>query len=312
MSSNENKSKNLKEKIIELNEKILKYYNENTFKLFLFIICLIFFYSIIEDALSLIYILLTFLLLIGIDYEDYQKLKSKTNNLSLIIGIVLIFSGLLLDSLANIFIGTNTDPTFGSTDLIPLLFGIIILLYGINNLKKFVVPLGIAISFIGITFLTTTSFGQKLHDPFATFTTSASIKIINALGYKAHSVGNTITLISPKYGIDRVVVSRGCSGFESTIYYSIIGGFLLLKIDAEAWKKIFIVIFGAFGCFFVNILRVTILCLVYFWKGMGMLETFHSNLGNLMFIIWIGVVWWIAFKYFLIEDDKINQKNRKQ
>lgn len=307
MSDDVKNEKNAVIKIETFKEKIFKYYKENTFKLFIYAICLTFLISFNQISNNIIYIIITFLLLMGIEYEDYKNIKPKSNCFSLIIGIILIFFGFFLDSILNLVSGMNNDPNFGSTDLIPLLFGIILIFYGIYNLKKFIMPLGISISFLGITYFTTTSIGETLHDSFTSITVSSTVGLLNVLGFSAESVGKKIFLISSKYGVDNVVVEKGCSGFESTIYFTIIGSFLLLKINTKTWKKILIIIIGAIGCFVVNIYRVTILCLVYFWKGMDMVETFHSNLGNLMFIIWIGVLWWIAFKFLIKEENSDNK-----
>lgn len=291
---------NIRKKIEKLARQVFNYFKKNTFILFMIAVCLTF--LVLSDPITGVFIsVLIFILLILVDYDEYKKLNSKISCLSIIIGIIFIILSLFLDSIVMRFTDINLAPTFGQRDLILYLFGAIILFYGLSNLKKFLIPLGFPISFMAIFFIRRNTFiGDTIHSYFANFVVSVTVDFLNMLNYEASNIGNTLKLASD-HGAQSFFIGGGCSGFESVIFFSVLGAFLLLKIKAERWKKVLIITVGAVGAFFLNIVRVILLCLVYYWYGIGPMVTFHTNAGNLMFIGWVGFIWWISFKYIFKE-----------
>ena len=58
---------------------------------------------------------------------------------------------------------------------------------------------------------------------------------------------------------------------------------------------------GAFVQFFVNVLRLVILMVIAMEFNINVMETFHSGLGDLLFVaffgaVYAGVVWWSGRK----------------
>jgi len=231
--------------------------------------------------------------------DDY--LKSKTSIFDMVIGAVFIFLAFFFDDIAiHIWKWEWMWDVFGIFDLILLFIGIILIFYGLENWRRFIVPVGISSSFLALAYIPVL-FESQIHRPFAAFTTSAANSVLNLLGYSASSVGTTITLYASR-GTYSARIGTGCSGMNSVFYFSIVGGFLISKIKAEVWKRVLIIVIGAIGLVFINILRVTILCMTYYHWGYTMMQTFHSHLGDLMFIGWIAFIWWLGFKYVFSED----------
>lgn len=257
------------------------------------------------DAIAIIQIAIVFLLLIFIDYNLYKKLDTKIDNVSLIFGILLVISSFILTNFIKLlFPKAPILTTFGSFDFILLLFGLTILFYGLRNLKHFIVPLGISCSLIIINYVQSSSFGDELQKPFAEFSTYISGGTLKLLGYDVMT--SVTTNGDPRISLAgrNAVVVAGCSGFSSFIYYSIITSFLFLKIKGVPWKKILVLSIGITGILFVNSLRVTILMLVWFYYGLTTMRAVHANLGEILFIIYVGIFWFLTFRYLEKEDKK--------
>jgi len=259
---------------------------------------LVFIYALWMGILSLVYVIFTFAVVVLIDYRDYLEVPGTPSNFTMAAGAALIVMGLFLDSVLNRTTGFHADEGFGSADFIPVILGLLIFLYGFGSLRQFFIPLAISFSFLAITVIPNTSWGEHIHEPFITFTVEGSMRLIELTEYTAHSNGADITMVKEN-SRETVTVDRGCSGFESTTYFAIFGSFLLWKLEGERRKKLFIIAIGLMGLLLINILRITLLILLYFWFDMEVLETAHTNLGNILFFIWVGFIWWVSFTYLL-------------
>jgi len=261
-------------------------------------LALVLIYALLYEILTIVYIIFTFGIIVLIDYRDYLEIPGRRQPMTMTVGAALVALGLFMSIALNRFTDLDTDERLGSTDFIPLLLGLMIFFYGFGALRVFFVPLGISLSFLAITIIPATSWGEHIHEPFVQFTVESSMRLVDLTDYTAYNNGADVTLI--KEGTrDTVTVDRGCSGFESTTYFGIFGSFLLWKLEGDRWKKVFIIVLGIGGLLLMNIFRVTLLILIYFWYDMSMLETFHSNLGNVLFFIWVGFMWWLSFTYLL-------------
>ena len=286
--------------------EIKEWIKKNRFNLFLAMIFVSILTYLISGAGMIFQIVLIFLLLVLIDYEKYKKLPSKTRWVDVIIGIIFIYISFFLYSSLKFFTGSGfgLHPQFGYIDIIVLLLGIAIIFYGFANLKRFLIPFVLIFSLILFNNLQSISFIKNVIGPiFVNATITISSAILNIFGYAIEISGSAFIL--PNGTAIQMLV--WCSGINSVLFYSIFAGILLLKINAKRNNKILAFILGAIGVFFINILRVSLLVAIGVRCGMSLMDAFHTHLGDLLFLFYIGIFWWLAFKF--LEESREKKTN---
>lgn len=78
------------------------------------------------------------------------------------------------------------------------------------------------------------------------------------------------------------------SGVVSMIVYSLVILVLMVKLDAPRKRKAFYAAIGAFGTYFVNVIRITLIVLYVTYVSLDV-EAFHQSIGEVLFITWIFV-----------------------
>lgn len=293
---------NIKSQLCSKTKKVRKWLEENRFNLFLTAISASILTYLISGVGMIFQVVLVFLLLALIDYEKYKKLPSKTRWLDIIIGIIFIYISFFLYLSVKFFTGSGfgLHPQFGYVDIIVLLVGITVIFYGIANLKRFLIPFALVFSLVLFNNLQSIGLMKDVIGPvFVEATIIISSAILNIFGYAIQISGSTFIL--PNGTVIQMLV--WCSGINSVLFYSVFAGVLLLKVDAKRNKKILAFILGAIGVFFVNIVRVSMLVAVATSYGISLMGAFHTHLGDLLFLVYIGIFWWLLFK-FLEEPHK--------
>ena len=165
---------------------------------FLLVVLGIFFiYALWLGMLSLVYVIFTFVVIVLIDYQDYLEIPGNRDTLTMGAGATLIAAGLFMDSAVNRLLGYSTDDSLGATDFIPLLIGLLVFLYGFEALREYFVPLGISLSFLFISIIPTTSWGEHIHEPFVNFSVEGAMRLMELTEYHVTNHGAEITMIKP-------------------------------------------------------------------------------------------------------------------
>ncbi|EDY35502.1 hypothetical protein ABOONEI_785 [Aciduliprofundum boonei T469] len=276
---------------------IKRYIDENRYNLFIYSVLIASMtYFISYVGMTLITVLL-FLVIVVLDAKNYKKLSSKFYSVGnvpvdFIIGIILV----VLPFLNYVFNPLHTSPNFGNIDVTFVLVGLTITFYGIRNLWEFYLPVGFILAIAVFEFLMgTTLFIDILGPTFINFTIYFSTALVNLFGYGVTAGPNYFILPNG----ERIYMLVWCSGIESFTLFTLLMIVLLLRERIKWWAKATLIVVGAIGDLFVNVIRVTILVAIAIDYGMSIMQLFHSNLGNILFLIYVFLFYWMVIKVFV-------------
>ena len=123
--------------------------------------------------------------------------------------------------------------------------------------------------------------------------------------FDIHAVAEGVTIEFPNvHHNERIEISiaLGCTGLYSTsIFLSAFTSYILVEYRMFDKKVLFLLILGIITSYIANLLRMTIIALVGYYYGMEALIWTHKNIGELIFMFWIGIFWGLMFKYLDIE-----------
>lgn len=245
-------------------------------------------------------ILVSFSLLIG--YFLYRKNRiaipgNIVNLRNATLGAILIIT----DISYNII----TRGAFASFDYGMLFSGFFIVLLNLNFLKflkldqkfadftslfLFFIMLFYGALFTGIPFL----MGVEDNPFFIPVTKLATM----SAGYLLNLIKPTIIDGGTDITFDGFTVGVWipCSGVESiTVFISAIAAFFISAKEKNILKMIKLSTIGIIALFSMNILRIVILVLVGRYYGVDALMFTHYNLGWIMFVIGMGIFWYLVF-----------------
>ncbi|ADD08070.1 archaeosortase C [Candidatus Aciduliprofundum boonei] len=277
--------------------KMKKYIDENRYNLFIYSVLIVSMtYFISYVGMTLITVLL-FLVIVVLDAKNYKKLNSKFYSVGnipvdFIIGIILV----VLPFLNYVFNPLHTSPNFGNIDVTFVLVGLAIMFYGMRDLWEFYLPVGFILAIAVFEFLMgTTLFIDILGPTFINFTIYFSTALVNLFGYGVTAGPNYFILPNG----ERIYMLVWCSGIESFTLFTLLMIVLLLRERIKWWAKVALIVVGAIGDLFVNVIRVTILVAIAIDYGMSIMQLFHSNLGNILFLIYVFLFYWMVIKVFV-------------
>ena len=280
-------------------QKIKEIIEKNRYQLFIYSVLLsAFTYFISYYGTTLIMVLL-YLVIIIIDSPTYKKLTPKfyiIRDLTVdpVIGIVLV----ALPFINYVFNPFHTIPTFGKIDITFVLLGITIFFYGIRGLWDFYLPVGFILAIVAFGLLMHTPLMLDILGPsFITFTIYFSTALVNLFGYGVVAGPNYFILPNG----NRIGMLVWCSGIESFTLFTLLMIVLLLREKISWPVKTALIVVGAIGDLFVNVIRVVILIIIAINYGMSMMQVFHSNLGNLLFLTYVFLFYWCVVKCFVKE-----------
>ncbi|MDD5010236.1 MAG: exosortase/archaeosortase family protein [Syntrophorhabdaceae bacterium] len=190
-------------------------------------------------------------------------------------GLFLVVLGL-----AMFIFGWKLDYLFISTlSLIPLLYGIIIYLYGTGMAKRLSFPILYLLLMVppplGVLDAITIPMRQGISE--------AAVAILNAIHYPIHREGLMLYL-----GTHEIFMGAPCSGFRSLITMFSLGIFYVYVIKGTLWKKLALVAAIIPLALLGNLIRVITLCLLTYHKGEKVAQGFfHYFSGGVIFVIMI-------------------------
>ncbi len=186
----------------------------------------------------------------------------------IVLGLIMFVFGWKLDFL---FITTISA--------IPLLFGVIIYLYGGPAAKALSFPI------LYLLLMVPPPLGvlDAITIPMRHGISVAAVAILNALHYPVSREGLMIYL-----GGHEIFMGAPCSGFRSLITMFSLGIFYVYVIKGSIWKKIILVAAIIPLALLGNLIRVITLCLLTFYKGEEIAQGFfHYFSGGVIFVIMI-------------------------
>ncbi|MDD5736915.1 MAG: exosortase/archaeosortase family protein [Candidatus Omnitrophica bacterium] len=207
-------------------------------------------------------------------------------------GLFLTVLGLLM-----FIFGWKLDYLFITTlSLIPLLFGIILYLYGTGLAKRLSFPI------LYLLLMVPPPLGvlDAITIPMRHGISVAAVAILNTLHYPIHREGLMLYL-----GTHEIFMGAPCSGFRSLITMFSLGIFYVYVIKGTLLKKLVLVAAIIPLALFGNLVRVITLCLLTYHKGEEVAQGFfHYFSGGVIFVIMIIGLLLIEFIMEKYEDKR--------
>jgi exosortase/archaeosortase family protein len=128
--------------------------------------------------------------------------------------------------------------------------------------------------------------------------------ILNVIGIQSHA-SNVVIYFSLHDGSTASVgIALSCSGIYSfLIFISAFIAFVLTEFTCINRKVAILALAGIILTYLANLFRMTLIIIAGYLNGIGpdtqpftLLWT-HKYAGEIIFIVWIAIFWWFAFKY---------------
>ena len=249
-------------------------------------------------------ILLSSLLIMYVTYTKEQKSISEYHEVSFdLMGVSLGILLIVIDLSYNIIV----NDTFNSFDHGMIISGLIIVLLNSNVLKLkildehmisfstyfiFITMVLYGFMFKGIAIILGTTDGGSnvVWDWFNANTAQASAFVLNLIEPTTVN-GGIVT-----FDTFSVSIGYACSGIESiSVFFSAVVAYFISKKDFNLRKNGKIMLIGVAALYILNVLRVTIIILVGYYRGVSEMMFVHANLGWILFVISMSIFWYFVF-----------------
>ena len=123
--------------------------------------------------------------------------------------------------------------------------------------------------------------------------------ILNMVGIQARA-GLSYILFAKEGKTEVIFLAWNCIGWQSFVFLlvSLVSG---LSGNFTRGSKIQAFLIGILGTYLINILRLTLVVVVYYLVERKYGVMFHDYFSNLLSIIWLFLFWWISFTFVLEE-----------
>jgi exosortase/archaeosortase family protein len=101
----------------------------------------------------------------------------------------------------------------------------------------------------------------------------------------------------------RMEISWNCVGWQSGILliFTMLTG---IQGNYKLGSKIETIVIGCLGTFLVNIVRMSLVIIIFSYFGHLPALIFHDYFANIAIIIWLFIFWWFVYKYVLEDNSK--------
>ena len=233
--------------------------------------------------------------MIYLNQDVYSKLKFPSR-VELGVGSLICAGSFVFNVVMYYIIG---DMGFGQTDYTIFIVGLIVLFFGYTNYKTIYPPViligGVRIIIAGLNFIFT-----KYFLAIASLFVQGPVRILRFFGYPVLAKDNVI-LVCGLHEKSQLSVGFGCMGLNSLVFFILILIVLIYKYKVALRQKVLCVVIGIIGALAVNLARLVMLCLISYYYGQEITGFIHRNIGDVLFIVWLVIFWWVALKYLLKE-----------
>jgi exosortase/archaeosortase family protein len=124
--------------------------------------------------------------------------------------------------------------------------------------------------------------------------------VLNLFGVITDQSRHTITVRpdAMTVGGSIVYVSWNCIGWQSFLLF-VLTLFTGLQGNFHLRSKLYTVVFGLLGTFWINILRISLIVLIAHWWGRLPAIIFHDYGSTIVIVVWLFVFWWFSYTYLL-------------
>jgi archaeosortase C (PEF-CTERM variant) len=289
--------------------------------------------GVIFFVLGLVFL---FLLLVP---KEKLKIETKEGNLATALLNILTVNGrlkpffpvfgiglIVADILYNLYL--SPTPEFLTHDSIVLLFGAMMIAYnfipsGYGRERDFVflffaglifilvIPLMLARFLIGSIDESVGLYSEYLLAPEVA-------GFLNLVGIPASVDGLTITFTTQSGSDISVYISTACSGIYSfSIFASAFIAFILTEYNKVDRKVVLLLCLGILTAYVANILRMVVIVLVGYYSytpetGLQAMLVAHSNAGWIIFLIWIGLFWFLMYRFLIRTEEPVEEAKEEK
>lgn len=149
-------------------------------------------------------------------------------------------------------------------------------------------------------------------------TAACAAAILDILGYR-FSLSFDTRYVHPVYGsmpvINGVGIGWPCAGVHSLFLFTVMILLFFKRSSISTFRKFIYFVVGAFGTYFVNVLRIVSIFVIIWNGGVNVLfwyldaDFFHNSVGELYFIFWIFIYILIIVsieKFMLVEKARLS------
>lgn len=106
-------------------------------------------------------------------------------------------------------------------------------------------------------------------------------------------------------GNEVIYLVWNCVGWQTVVLFGVtlVTG---LSGNHTRTSKLQALLIGILGTYLINIFRIALIVLVYFWVGRPFGIVFHDYFSNLLTISWLLFYWWFAYRFVLEEKSVTN------
>lgn len=128
------------------------------------------------------------------------------------------------------------------------------------------------------------------------------VVVMQFLGQTVEASKTTLSVLRPEGNWQKIYVSWNCIGWQSllvlavTLYSGLHGPF-------TKSSKLECLIFGVVGTFLVNIIRVSLIAIMFVYFNSVPAMVIHDYSSVIVLILWMFFFWWFSYSYVLEEEN---------
>ena len=124
------------------------------------------------------------------------------------------------------------------------------------------------------------------------------VALLQLIGVHTAAAGSQLVVWGPSGQATNLFISWNCIGWQSLVLLgvSLVVG---LRGGLSTEARVQVVLFGLLGTVLVNVVRVSLVCLLAATVGRTPALIFHDYGGTLMTVAWLFVFWAIAQRWML-------------
>jgi exosortase/archaeosortase family protein len=135
--------------------------------------------------------------------------------------------------------------------------------------------------------------------------------ILTVLGVENQAVGAYLSFTMADGNSANIAIAAVCAGIYSFgIFLAAFIAFVLSEYSRLTRRIGILLVVGSLLTYIANLLRMTLIVLAGYYNGIGNSSTpftllwTHEYAGEIIFISWVAVFWWLAFRYLASEPER--------
>ncbi len=126
------------------------------------------------------------------------------------------------------------------------------------------------------------------------------VAVLGLVGVHAGAAGSQLVVWNAAGHPQNLFLSWNCLGWQSLILFAL-SLFAGLRGNYAWPERLQVILIGIFGTLLMNLLRMTLVCLLAATAGYVPAVLFHDYGGTLMTVAWLFAFWAIAYRWILPE-----------